>query len=566
MSLMNKELVLFRARRALLLIGPSVSLLVAPWTNYDPISCVKVLALSSITFFVGSLVFSLRSELFSRISKWLPILSALFIAMMISTMIFSGAPLTQQIWGMFGRNTGFVTYLSLVLVALFTALLSNQGFLRNICWSLIYTSVAATAYAIIQVLRLDPIRWSEMRPFATFGNINFSSAFFGMAALVSVIVALDKNLAGYKRVALFVLAVTDIAIIQTTDSIQGVMIFGAGITLAPLLFLLKSRKLRLLSIPYGLLALGGLYFVILGLLNKGFLAKILYQPSVVFRTDYMHAGYEMTLKRPIFGVGLDSYGDWYRTLRGLISTTRTSPDRIANTAHNIFLDVSSTGGLPLLAAFLGIILLALLSSIRYFRSMTKWDPIFIAIFCGWIAYQIQALISINQVAVGIWGWLFTGALVGYSNRELRISENLQKRDVKRSKSSNSSFMGRALPIGLAFQTFTMTSVGLVTSGVPVFADAKFHSAAQSAALEKYVEATRLPGITAFHLVLAADAFRQAGLATSPEAKNLLSRLTEEFPRDYYAWRVIAYTDAIPERKSEALAKLRELDPFNPENQ
>jgi hypothetical protein len=187
---MNKELVLFRARRALLLIGPSVSLLVSPWTNYDPISCVKILALSSITFFVGSLVISLRSELFTKISKWLPILVAIFIALMVITMVFSGAPLTQQIWGMFGRNTGFVTYFSLVLVALFTALLSNQEFHRNICWSLIYTSVAATSYALVQVLHLDPIRWSEMRPFATFGNINFSSAFFGIAALVSVIVEL----------------------------------------------------------------------------------------------------------------------------------------------------------------------------------------------------------------------------------------------------------------------------------------------------------------------------------------------------------------------------------------
>ena len=561
---MNKELVLFRARRALLLIGPSVSLLVSPWTNYDPISCVKILALSSITFFVGSLVISLRSELFTKISKWLPILVAIFIALMVATMVFSGAPLTQQIWGMFGRNTGFVTYFSLVLVALFTALLSNQGFFRSICWSLIYTSVAATSYALIQVFHLDPIRWSEMRPFATFGNINFSSAFFGIAALVSVIVALDKNLAGYKRVALIVLALTDIAIIQTTDSIQGVMIFGAGITLVPFLFLLKSRKLRLLSIPYGLLALGGLYSVVLGLANKGFLAKIIYQQSIIFRTDYMHAGYEMTLKHPIFGVGLDSYGDWYRTLRGLVSTTRTGPDRIANTAHNIFLDVSSTGGLPLLAAYLGIILLALASSIRYFRSMPKWDPIFIAMFCGWIAYQIQALISINQVAVGIWGWLFTGALIGYSNVDVRNFDPVPKKEFGKRK-SKSGLAGKALPIGLSIQTFIFTSFGLLIAAIPVNADAQFRSAYTSGDLAKLNQAIKTPGISAFHLVLANDAFRKAGMGTDLEAKQILTRLTTEFPRDYYAWRVIAYTDAIPERKTEALAKLRELDPFNPEN-
>lgn len=562
MALMNKELVLFRARRALLLIGPTVSLIVSPWTNYDPISVVKVLALTTITFFVSSLVFSLRKELFIRIPKTLPLLCAAFLVFMVSTLLFSGAPLTQQIWGMFGRNTGFVTYFSLLLMMLSTALLADKSFLRNLSWSLIYTSAAATSYAIIQVMGRDPIRWSEMRPFATFGNINFSSAFFGMSALVAVILATEKSITSLKRFALLALAITDLAIIGSTTSIQGVMIFAAGIVLAVGLFLLKSSKLKLLSIPYAIAALVGFFYTVLALLNKGFLARFIYQDTIIFREDYMHAGWEMTLKRPFFGVGLDSYGDWYRALRGSISTLRTGPDRIANTAHNIFLDISSTGGIPLITVYLGIIIYALISSLRHFRKLEKWDPIFVALFCGWAAYQIQALISINQVAVGVWGWLFTGALIGYSNSSLQETTSSNSKAPGK-KSRRNPYLGKALPIGLAFQTFALAALGFFIAVIPVNADAKFRAATQSGALEKFISATKVPGITAFHLTLAADRLRNSGL--KEQTSEVLARLTKEYPRDYYAWRVIAFTDQMPERRSEALAMLKELDPFNPEN-
>ena len=560
--LMNRELILFRARRALLLIGPTVSLIVSPWTNYDPISVVKVLALSTITFFVASLVFTIRQDLFKKISKTLPTLATLFVLCMLSTMAFSGAPLNQQIWGTFGRNTGFVTYISLLLVCLFTALLVNREFLRNLCWSLIYTSVAATFYALIQLMGRDPIKWSEMRPFATFGNINFSSAFFGLAALVCVITALASKIESFKRALLIFLALMQMWIVSTTSSIQGIMIFGAGLTIALGIFLIKlNRRIRLLFWPYLLLSIGGLYLVIQGLLNNGILAKILYQPSVIFRGDYMHAGWEMTLKFPWFGVGLDSYGDWYRNLRGLISTTRDNPDRIANTAHNIFLDISSTGGLPLITIYLGIFILAFVSSLKYLIKSPKLDPTFLAIFCAWIAYQIQALISINQIAVGIWGWLFTGALIGYSNKELLNSDF--ETNPKLSKSQKKSFVGKALPIRIAFQTFAFTSIGFFIAVIPVNADSKFRAAYQGGQLEKLIEVENLPGITLFHRELAADRLRTSGL--NDQAQNSLREILDQYPRSYYAWRVIAFTDVLPEKKAEALVRIRELDPYNPEN-
>jgi len=50
-----------------------------------------------------------------------------------------------------------------------------------------------------------------------------------------------------------------------------------------------------------------------------------------------------------------------------------------------------------------------------------------------------------------------------------------------------------------------------------------------------------------------------------EAKSLLTTLITQYPRDFYAWRVIAYTELFPlEERQRALQVLKELDPFNPD--
>ena len=105
---------------------------------------------------------------------------------------------------------------------------------------------------------------------------------------------------------------------------------------------------------------GGVLFLLtsFALFNKGPLAPLIYQISIQLRGDYMHAGWEMTTLNPFFGVGMDSYGDWYRQARGEITTLRGSAERISNSAHNIFLDISSNGGFPLLISYLAILSIA----------------------------------------------------------------------------------------------------------------------------------------------------------------------------------------------------------------
>jgi hypothetical protein len=47
-------------------------------------------------------------------------------------------------------------------------------------------------------------------------------------------------------------------------------------------------------------------------------------------------------------------------------------------------------------------------------------------FTAWTCYQVQSLISINQVGLALWGWILTGALIAYEEQpETSQVENLK---------------------------------------------------------------------------------------------------------------------------------------------
>jgi hypothetical protein len=314
----------------------------------------------------------------------------------------------------------------------------------------------------------------------------------------------------------------------------------------------------------------GVYFIVLlmsltagifGLLNKGPLSPLLFQQSLVFRTDYIHAGWEMTLEKPIFGVGLDSYGDWYREARGEISTLRMGVDRISNSAHNIFLDISSNGGVVLGLTFIAILIFALISAIRYARAQNNFDPYFSALASVWFAYQIQALVSINQLGVGIWGWLLSGALIGYG--QIANAESIQGGTSGDKLKASKSFKGAQLSAKDSMAALGGFVLGLIVMAPPLSADIAYRSANLTGDINKISIAINRIGSTQFHKELALDfAMRNnKEIETGAFAKNLVS----EYPRNFFAWRVLSVlTASSPIERQKALLRARALDPFNPD--
>lgn len=554
---MRLQTVLRRTSSTLLFVGPITTLAISPFANFDPINLIKVLFVSSIAFGLLFLLMSQANHWKSRLPWAFWAFTIFFVCWMVMVIFVSKAPIGQQFWGVFGRNNGFLTYCSLIIILVSVALIQDRRFYHKLVDVLVLTGIPVTIYALLQAAGRDPISWSVMAPFATLGNINFSSAFFGLASICSTILAFSRGQNAVIRLGLLALVLTNLFLILETGSIQGVMIYVAGVGISGFFVVRAYKPLRRLQIPYLLLGLVGFTLTSLALNNIGPLSRFVFSETVLFRFDYWLAGWAMTLNNPIFGVGLDSYGDWYREFRSEVATLRTTPDRITNTAHNIYLDISSSGGFPLLVAYLGLLACALRASFRLFMRNQSFNPYFVALFATWVAYLIQAAISINQIGVGIWGWLFTGALIGY---EIATREDLPTTTERKIKIASSQ-----LPASVALLGIVGLSMGFVLSFIPFNADAKFKDALETnSPIEQFSSAKSL-GATAYHLELALDSAIKAN--DESLVNEIVKELLDRYPRDFMAWRVKQVLSTATEEERElAYLTLRKLDPFNPQIQ
>lgn len=545
-----------RITQVLLWIAPVVTLTVSPFLNYDPISVPKMTVLATVSFAVLGICLASNIKELVNTSKTFSILTLLFLLSMLIPMVTSGSNIAQQFWGTFGRNTGFLTYFSLAILTWAASNASTDLFGGKVVKSLIVTSIIVTIYCLIQIGGYDPIAWSLMDTFATLGNINFLSAFLGLSSITALAVLLSKKTTSFWRLCSFLLVLVGLPIIWSTGSIQGLMMFALGAYLVFFFFLKSLLKTRVFVWLYLSAGLVGTYFGLRGLRNEGPLASFLFQPSVTFREDYMHAGWKMMTIKPFTGVGLDSYGDWYRQVRGEISTLRTVPERISNSAHNIFLDLASGGGVVVVLLYLSFYVFCFVQCIKYIRRTSGFDPIFVALFSSWCAYILQALISINQVGVGVWGALLLGALVRYTRPQ---SDDLSVEE-KRKFKTGSRNKDAVLPAKVALVSYFFGALGFFAAFPALKIDSDF-SKASTPELSRSVASSNLA--RSFYKELTLEKYMQA--SRYDEAKSLALEIVEKHPRSFYAWRMLSLLPGSSDSEIEAAKiKLRELDPFNPE--
>ena len=540
-----------------------MTIAVSPMSSFDPINPIKILILSTLAFALLGIVLSSPKNLRKPEGKLEIWVFTIFLAALFIPIAFADAPISQQFWGVFGRNTGFLTYICLAILAFAlgqTTLIDTE--FRIVKFFLITSLILAT-YGVIQLADLEFISWSQKSVFATLGNVNFFSAFLGISLVVLLALILgnrDINKRGQKfgLVSFFVI---QCLLLYATDSVQGIVtaFFGAYIVLVLLIYrrTLFSFSRLVVSATTLLLTLGIL--PALGFLGKGPLAKILYQDSNVFRLDYMHAGLEMTLKNPLTGVGLDSYDNWYRNERGFISAFRTGPNRTSNTAHNIFLDISSGGGFFLVFAYCLIIAIVLVRTFALLRKNRNISDYHIALIAGWLSYQFQSLLSINQIGLGIWGWIFAGGLLAISLRERTTTPGVKESDLSQKKTSRSKSVNVIPPLASIFAVLGM-SLGFFLSYLPFSTDVAFREAFNSRDVSKMIPVVQGPAANAFQLGKTLEGALQTGENAVVDQVSAL--MISRFPREIFAWDVRSRLQNISAQEREAaLQNVKNLDPF-----
>jgi O-antigen ligase len=260
--------------------------------------------------------------------------------------------------------------------------------------------------------------------FGTFGNPNFQSAFMGITGTVALTLVCFSRTNVFIRLGLIVfvgLALYNISM----SSEQGYLTLLAGFISAVVIFLLSKKQLILGYSVLGLGGIGGL-LVFAGIFNKGPLAEVIYKSSLQARSFYWEAALNMMQDQPLFGVGMDGFGDWYRRSRTQ-EIADFNAGITADTAHSIPLDIGSGGGFPMLLIYLALVGLALISIIKILKRTTSFDLVFTSVAAAWFAYQAQSLISINQIGIGVWGWSLTGLLIGYELQTREPNGSVQVR-------------------------------------------------------------------------------------------------------------------------------------------
>jgi len=182
------------------------------------------------------------------------------------------------------------------------------------------------------------------------------------------------------------------------------------------------------------------------------------------------------------------------------------------------------------------------------------------IFAVWVAYQVQALVSINQIGVGVWGWMFSGVLIGISLlvKEVDSKTPEKKYAVRRRESRAQNISARQLLVGVLG-----LAIGMTLSAIPLNADMRYRAASDKGNLVEMRAATSLLGSTEFHRELVLDFAMRNNLA--PEIKDLAEELVRDYPRSFFGWRVLSVASLnTDELRFQALERARALDPFNPD--
>lgn len=554
--------------KILALIGIFTSVAINPWFAYDPINLPKMLILSTgAAYLLGGLLLN-----FSGLSRsYLPLflLSALFIASLVFSLFANSAPAYQQFWGVWGRSTGLLTYFAFIVLMLSTAMISSTASLSLIRISFDKLGYFITLYTLLQLMDLDPINWSQKLMVATLGNINFMSSFLGLTSISYLSRILLERLSLSSRLFYLAILLLNLYLIGISQSIQGVGVFLAGLVfLLTYKFRQKFSFLSTLAVFFASLVSG--FVVLLGTAGFGPLS-MLRQETVIFRIDYWTAAINMLTANPLKGIGIDSYGDFYREYRTLEAVVRTGPQRVTNTAHNIFLDVFSGAGVFSGLMFLSIMALTLYSIFTALRANHQNFDL-TAFSAMWLGFMVFCSISINQIGVGVWGFIFTGVINGYVIRyrvdnfakDTSSQKGKKSLDVEKKRASLEFGTGQNSGPGKSIQLLTSTFLALIVGAIsilPNIADSRFSHEIKSANLDNALKLSTSVGIQDFHREALMSALAKAGRPV--DTLKVAESLLEQNPRNWQAWVAILSSEvATDNRRIQAANQLLRLDPNN----
>ncbi len=530
----------------------------------DPVNPTKHFLLGAVAIAAITLSGVKGLRLIWRDSKVPVVASIAFCVFALSAVVNSQSPVVQNLYGTYGRNTGFMTYLFLVFIFISVLSIRSQKSFEFIVSALLAAGIVNVAYSLWAWQIDDFVGWNN--PYntilGTFGNPNFIGAFLGIFVSVLVAFLLARGTKTWVRIVGGIVVLITFLEIDHSNAIQGIVVAAGGISIVIFFYIRSKFKSIFPTVLYSIFVGFSGVFAVLGALQKGPLTDLIYKTSVSLRGEYWNAGINMGREFPLTGVGMDAYGDWYRILRRDSALVLPGPSTVTNTAHNVNLDLFAFGGWPLFLAYMTIVVLALIAIVKVAIRSKQYNWVSVSLTTGWICYQVQALISINQIGLAIWGWLFSGAVIAYEiSTRNTVTETVENRGV--SKKFKSGYQGDNVSPQL------LASIGLVVGSLlavpPLSADMKWRNALKSGSVE-VVEAALVPGyLSPENVNKYAQAIQLFESNNLPDYAYKYAKIAVDFnPNAFDTWKLLYYiSKSTPEDKDLALENMKRLDPKNP---
>lgn len=528
------------------------SIFFLPNFGMDPFGIPKMFALVLVAFcFTPHAIKRLNQELAKNKNFYISTLIAIAFMALWATVSFysSSIPKTQQFYGVWGRNTGFLTIICLIVVLIQSFLFITNRDIQTLLRWLFFSSTLSALYGLIQFVGLEPINYKNgYSPLiGFFGNPNFQSTFLGLGALSSLWYAINSAKEKYKKFLAVSITLLELFLIHRSGSIQGIFVFIISIctVIAFIVFEKLKQSLRIAGIT---LFTGIGFLGVIGILGKGPISRFFDGPSIEFRRVYWRIGTRMIQEKMIFGLGFDGYGDYFRRFR-------TSEDNyllkgtVTNAAHNVFIDFGVSAGLPFLIVYLGLVFGAIFLLLK--RQLTQKTSTEFKVLSGlFLAFHCEMLIGINQIGLAIWGFVFLGSILGLLIKS-NTSESLSKNNppiIKKKKTFEK------------VSVLTLLGLAIVVAAPPLIADFTFRKSLFSADGQQVFSAGLARPTDMNRLISAGDIMRDNGFI---EESKVIADTAIRFNQDsIYTWLYLLTLPNISDQeRDEAIRNAERLDPL-----
>jgi len=434
-----------------------ITLATTAWVSADALIIPKIILIFVLASYLLPILLS-NYKLILKKGKLriLAAISIVFVLNMLVVMYLSEAPFEQEFFGRTGRGLGFITYFSLFIIMIYTALKIKQLDLLNLFRWIYLSCLFSSIYSILQYYGYDIFDWRTQTNgiIGTIGNPNFQSSFVSIAFLPSVIYLWNQK---NRVIKVLSISIFFIFVLYICESTQGYIALFASLLIFALLYLLRKKSNLYFFILFIIGSIvGGL--AILGMLNKGPLSYYLYKVSVRSRGEMWDTAISMIKDNLLFGVGLDSVGDY-----SLMYQSRETANGIAeyiDNVHNFYLQFAATGGLPLAIAYFSLVCFVGYIFVSKLIKLNASDHTISALFSAWIAFQLQSLISPAVIPTLIWNFIICGTIIGLENNDDFASTSIKIQQ-------KSSKQGNKLSDSMSLKSVALSTLAFVTV-IPLF--------------------------------------------------------------------------------------------------